>query len=100
MPRRNRTGKKRKVSATFLKAGNQWRDHIKKTMKNNPSMKFGKSLLKLASKTYKKGLVQETAEPVATRSTGRSTGRRTGSTRPKKRTKRMKRSKSRGFLGF
>lgn len=53
--RRKRTGKKRKASAAFMKAGNDWRGHIKETMRKNPSMKFGKALLKLASKTYKKG---------------------------------------------
>ena len=53
--RKKRTGKKRKASAAFLKAGNAWRGHIKETMRKNPSMKFGKKLLKLASRTYKKG---------------------------------------------
>ena len=81
--RKKRTGKKRKASAAFLKAGNDWRDHIKKTMRKNPSMKFGKKLLKLASRTYKKG-----AKDVGISGGGR-----------KKRTKRTKRRKRKTF-GF
>ena len=46
--------KKRKASAKFLAAGNAWRAHVKETMRKNPNMKL-KPLLKLASKTYKKG---------------------------------------------
>jgi len=46
---------KRKASAAFKASGNAWRDHIKQTMAQNPGMKFGKPLLKLASRTYKKG---------------------------------------------
>jgi len=79
--RKKRTGKKRKASAAFLKAGNDWRDHIKVTMRKNPSMKFGKKLLKLASRTYKKGA----------KGVGISGGAR------KKRTNRRK---SRSLLGF
>ena len=96
----NRTGKKRKASAAFKKAGESWRDHIKKTMRENPSMKFGKSLLKLASKTYKKGsAVEDTISN--SRLTSRRTGRRTTPTRPKKRTKkRTKKLKKRSLFGF
>ena len=79
--RRKKTGKKRKASAAFLNAGNDWRGHIKATMRKNPSMKFGKKLLKLASRTYKKGA----------KGVGISGGAR------KKRTKRRK---SRSLLGF
>ena len=79
--RRKKTGKKRKASAAFLKAGNDWRAHIKETMRKNPSMKFGKKLLKLASRTYKKGA----------KGVGISGGAR------KKRTNRRK---SRSLLGF
>ena len=86
--RRKRTGKKRKASAAFMKAGNNWRDHIKKTMRANPSMKFGKKLLKLASRTYKKG-----AKVV-----GISGGGRRKRQRPKG-TKRMK-NKSKSLFGF
>ena len=50
-----RSGKKRKASSKFLAAGNAWRAHVKETMRKNPNMKFGKPLLKLASRTYKKG---------------------------------------------
>ena len=53
--KRSRSGKKRKASAKFLAAGNAWRAHVKETMRKNPNMKFGKPLLKLASRTYKKG---------------------------------------------
>jgi hypothetical protein len=53
--RRKRSGKKRKASAKFLAAGNAWRAHVKETMRKNPNMKFGKELLRLAKKTYKKG---------------------------------------------
>lgn len=53
--RKKRSGKKRKASEKFLAAGNSWRAHVKETMRKNPNMKFGKPLLKLASKTYKKG---------------------------------------------
>ena len=45
----------RRASTKFLAAGNAWRAHVKETMRKNPKMKFGKSLLKLASRTYKKG---------------------------------------------
>ena len=82
--RRKKTGKKRKASAAFLNAGNDWRGHIKETMRKNPSMKFGKKLLKLASRTYKKG--------------GKDVGISGGSRRrTKKRTKRRNRS---SFIGF
>lgn len=47
--------KKRKASAKFLAAGNAWRAHVQETMRKNPNMKFGKELLRLAKKTYKKG---------------------------------------------
>ena len=33
--------------------GHQWRNHVRKVMKNNPNLKFGK-VLSLAKKTYKK----------------------------------------------
>mgnify|MGYP006136564659 CR=1 FL=1 len=82
--RKKRTGKKRKASAAFLKAGNDWRDHIKKTMRKNPSMKFGKKLLKLASRTYKKG-----AKDVGISGGGR-----------KKRNKRRTKRATKSFLGF
>ena len=52
---KKRSGKKRKASSKFLAAGNAWRAHVKETMRKNPNMKFGKPLLKLASRTYKKG---------------------------------------------
>ena len=78
--RKKRTGKKRKASAAFLKAGNAWRGHIKETMRKNPSMKFGKKLLKLASRTYKKG--------------GKDVGISGGGR------KKTKRRKSRSFIGF
>jgi len=92
--RKRRTGKKRKASKAFLKAGNKWRSHVKDTMKANPDMKFGKSLLKLASKTYKKGSV--TLPPAATRMSRPTKKRRT-----KKRTrKRTRKRKTGGFLGF
>jgi hypothetical protein len=53
--RSKRSGKKRRASTKFLAAGNAWRAHVKETMRKNPNMKFGKPLLKLASRTYKKG---------------------------------------------
>ena len=30
-------------------------EHVQETMRKNPNMKFGKELLRLAKKTYKKG---------------------------------------------
>ena len=87
--RRKKTGKKRKASAAFLKAGNAWRGHIKETMRKNPSMKFGKKLLKLASRTYKKG-----ARSTIGDSNSDNQVRKTS-----KRRKRTKRRKSRSF-GF
>ena len=33
--------------------GHQWRNHVRKVMRNNPNLKFGK-VLSLAKKTYKK----------------------------------------------
>tara|TARA_Y100001970_G_scaffold285255_1_gene404435 strand:+ start:1015 stop:1365 length:351 start_codon:yes stop_codon:yes gene_type:complete len=53
--KRRRSGNRRKPSSNFISAGKPWQDHIKETMRKNPNMKFGKSLLKLASRTYKKG---------------------------------------------
>ena len=83
--RRKRTGKKRKASAAFKKAGNDWRAHVKETMAKNPGMKFGKPLLKLASRTYKKG----------SKAVGISGG---GRKKKPKRTKRLKKKKS--LFGF
>jgi len=86
--RRRRTGKKRKASAAFMKAGNSWRAHIKDTMRKNPSMRFGKKLLKLASRTYKKGV--KTLRPEAHKAKKR--------TKRPKRTRRLKKRKS--IFGF
>ena len=86
--RRKRTGKKRKASAAFMKAGNDWRGHIKETMRKNPSMKFGKKLLKLASRTYKKGTRTTLKD-----SSGDNQVRKTSNKR-RKRTKRNRKKKS------
>jgi len=105
--RKKRSGKKRKASATFLAAGNAWRAHVKETMRKNPNMKFGKPLLKLASKTYKKGSssshgtvkVATSKYSVQVRpKTGKSKGAKRKTKRAKKRTSRKKRST--GFFGF
>tara|TARA_B100001063_G_C16696122_1_gene519928 strand:+ start:138 stop:479 length:342 start_codon:yes stop_codon:yes gene_type:complete len=107
--RKNRSGKKRKASAKFLAAGNAWRAHVKETMRKNPNMKFGKELLRLAKKTYKKGS-PSTSSPgtvkVATSKysvqvrpkAGKSKGAKRKTKRAKKRTSRKKRST--GFFGF
>lgn len=47
---------KRKASAKFLAAGNAWREHVKKTMTENPGLSF-KMVLKKAKRTYKKSSV-------------------------------------------
>ena len=86
--RKKRTGKKRRANTAFLKAGNDWRAHVKKTMAENKDMKFGKALLKLASKTYKKG---STALPAPNPSKKRSN---------KKKGKRTNRRKRGGFFGL
>ena len=97
--RKRRTGKKRRASTKFLAAGNAWRAHVKETMRNNPSMKFGKQLLKLASKTYKQGArtLRDTKYSVQVRP-------KTSKASKKKRTKRPKRTKRnrkrRSFFGF
>ncbi len=45
--------KKPAAKKTGSKATNPWLVHVKKTMKENPNLKF-KDVLKLAKKTYKK----------------------------------------------
>ena len=52
-PRKTKPHKTKRASSN---RGSDWRSHIKGTMKNNPNMKFGKDLLKLASRTFKKGV--------------------------------------------
>lgn len=105
--RKKRSGKKRKASAKFLAAGNAWRAHVKETMRKNPNMKFGKELLRLAKKTYKKGSssshgtvkVATSKYSVQVRpKTGKSKGAKRKTKRAKKRTSRKKRST--GFFGF
>ena len=53
--RKKRSGKKRKASAKFLAAGNSWRAHVKETIRMFYILVLTIYLLKLASKTYKKG---------------------------------------------
>ena len=101
--RKKRSGKKRKASAKFLAAGNAWRAHVKETMRKNPNMKFGKELLRLAKKTYKKGSsstpgkmkVSTSKYSVQVRPKKKRSSRKTK--RAKKRTSRKKRT---GFFGF
>jgi len=93
--RRKKSG--RRASTKFLAAGNAWRAHVKKTMADNPNMKFGKSLLKLASKTYRK--------PISVRNTQysvrvRPRTRKAGKVGKKNRTRRAGRKKKSNFLGF
>jgi len=90
----------RRASTKFLAAGNAWRAHVKETMRKNPNMKFGKPLLKLASRTYKKG--SNVSEGLTIRTTKydvhvkpRSKGK-TKKAKAKKRTSRKKKS----FFGF
>lgn len=102
--KKKRSGKKRKASAKFLAAGNAWRAHVKETMRKNPNMKFGKSLLRLAKKTYKKGSSSTPKVKISTSKysvqvrpkTKRAKAKKTK--RAKKRTSRKKRSV--GFFGF
>ena len=54
--RRTRKTKPHRTKRASSNRGSDWRSHIKRTMKNNPNMKFGKDLLKLASRTFKKGV--------------------------------------------
>jgi hypothetical protein len=100
--RRRRTGKKRKANPKFLAAGNLWRAHVKKTMQANPSMKFGKTLLKLASKTYKKvtGVrsLRDSKYSVQVRPRTRKASKKK-TKRPNKKTQRRRRKK-RSFLGL
>lgn len=108
---KRRTRGKRKASAKFLAAGNEWRAHVQETMRKNPNMKFGKELLRLAKKTYKKGSTSTSSSgtvkvatskySVQVRPKGRSTkrkGNKRKTKRPKKRSSRKKRSF--GFFGF
>ena len=93
--RRKKSG--RRASTKFLAAGNAWRAHVKKTMADNPNMKFGKALLKLASKTYRK--------PISVRNTQysvrvRPRTRKAGKVGKKNRTRRAGRKKKSNFLGF
>ena len=53
VPRKTKPHRTKRASSN---RGSDWRSHIKRTMKNNPNMKFGKDLLKLASRTFKKGV--------------------------------------------
>lgn len=92
--------KKRKASAKFLAAGNAWRAHVKETMRKNPNMKFGKELLRLAKKTYKRG-------PSSSQGTVKvATSKYSVHVRPKtkrakaKKTKRAKKRTSRKSSGF
>jgi len=108
--KKKRSGKKRKASAKFLAAGNAWRAHVKETMRKNPNMKFGKSLLQLAKKTYKKDSSSKPKVKISTskysvqvrpktKNVSRKTKRAPRNTkRAKKRTSRKKRSV--GFFGF
>ena len=99
MPRKkNRTGKKRRASAKFLAAGNPWRAHIKETMRKNPNMKFGKSLLKLASKTYKKGQATTPSGEINIRDSKYSVRVRRKKTK-KRTSKKTKKRTSSGFFG-
>jgi len=79
---------KRKASSAFKSAGNAWREHIKQTMAKNPEMKFGTPLLKLASKTYKKGTRTlrdaKYSVRVRPRTTGNSRKKNTGKKKRKK----------------
>jgi hypothetical protein len=104
--KKSKKSKKRKASAKFLAAGNSWRAHVKETMRKNPNMKFGKPLLKLASKTYKKGSTssQGTVKVATSKysvqvrpKTKRANAKKTK--RAKKHTSRKK-SSSFGFLGL
>jgi len=89
----------RRASTKFLAAGNAWRAHVKKTMTDNPNMKFGKSLLKLASKTYKKPIsVRNTQYSVRVRPRTRKASGSKG--RKKNRTRRAGKKKKSNFLGF
>ena len=90
--RKKRTGKKRRANTAFLKAGNNWRAHVKKTMAENPNMKFGKELLKLASKTYKKGSTASPAQEQHPKPSKKRSNKKKG-----KRTNRRKRG---GFFGL
>lgn len=116
--KRRRSGNRRKPSSNFISAGRPWQDHIKETMRKNPDMKFGRALLKLASRTYNKG--SSSARSSARSSTARSSASPPGAvnlrtsnysvrvrpnkSRTKRKTKRPKRpkrtKKSAGFLGF
>ena len=104
--RKKRSGKKRKASSKFLAAGNSWRAHVKETMRKNPNMKFGKSLLKLASRTYKKGSPSPSPGKVKISTSKYSVQVRPKTKRAKaKKTKRAKKRTSRkknssGFFGF
>ena len=86
----------RRASTKFLAAGNAWRAHIKETMRKNPNMKFGKPLLKLASRTYKK--VSNVSEGLTVRTTKYDVNvkprskRKTKRARPKKKSSRKKKS--------
>ena len=104
--KKSKKSKKRKASSKFLAAGNSWRAHVKETMRKNPNMKFGKPLLKLASKTYKKGSTssQGTVKVATSKysvqvrpKTKRANAKKTK--RAKKHTSRKK-SSSFGFLGL
>lgn len=96
--RKKRSGKKRKASAKFLAAGNAWRAHIKETMRKNPSMKFGKPLLKLASKTYKKGARTLRDSKYSVQIRPKLSNKKNKKNKKPKRTKRN--SKRKSFLGF
>jgi hypothetical protein len=108
--RKNRPGKKRKASAKFLAAGNEWRAHVQETMRKNPNMKFGKELLRLAKKTYKKGSsstpgtvkVATSKYSVQVRPKTKRASRKTkrANKRKTRKTRKTRKKSSFGFFGF
>lgn len=91
--------KKRKANAKFLASGNAWRAHVKETMRKNPNMKL-KPLLKLASKTYKKGSTSNNSGAVNIKTSRYSVQVRPKVKKTKRAKKRTSRKKRTGLFGF
>ena len=99
-PAKLKKTKKRKANAKFLAAGNAWRAHVKETMRKNPNMKFGKELLRLAKKTYKKGSTSNNSGAVNITTSRYSVQVRPKAKKTKRAKKRTSRKKRTGFFGL
>lgn len=95
--RRKGTGKKRRASTSFLKAGNAWRDHLAKYRKEHPGISL-KNQMKGASKTFKK--LKTSISVKNDRYSVRIRKRTRKSNNRQTKRQRAKKTKKTNFLGF